>query len=251
MASNLGSKVITLRSQSADLTIRENSALFFLRNPLAVSQRSKLLVSTRLVNLYHGTPSVKQTLSLQTLSATYSIPGGINWSAQTIANYLNTKLVDENVSVEWDRMQYKFVFRPYISIAAAGTSSQTYDLLGFVNTGQDLLAKEISDVMVNIGGPRQVQVLSNLLLYRNEPDSNVLCTVPINCNFGELIYYADFGSALQCLCLNESFSYILITLVDENGDDLVIPSSTSWDVTLVFNEVPENNVQLQTILNRG
>lgn len=231
-------RVICLRSQEADLTVAPNNKLWILRSPIR-SPGSRSLVCVKALSLWQTTPSVRSPLRLTTSSGSYTIPAA-DWSAVSLQTYLNSKLVDENVSLSFDPMQLTYLFQPRLTLLASGTSPEVYPLLGLQDTGEDLLGITSSSQPVCFGTYRAVNVYSNLHLMMNQ-DSSLLLSVSIDpsVEYGGLITYHDQGSLLRQLCADSTIQYINIILTDQDGRD--IDCSLNWDITLVFFEIPDTN----------
>lgn len=195
-----------------------------------------------MLKMWHTFKSVPTDLQLVLTDGT-SVPifRG-NWTEETLANYLTTKLKSKGITVTYDPYQFQFRFCPSISVSA-GFSANPY--LGFHLDRDTIGVQESSFPPVLLRGPQCINVWTNFTM-NNIPVSQYLACVPINTTYGNYINFTNFDNSESTLCLENDINNIRIILKDEHDNLLEYPDELLWEINLaVIPTMPEGFAPLE------
>lgn len=191
------------------------------------------------LHIWHTFKSVPEDVSLSLL-----LPGNIptrvpifkgNWTEETLANYLTTKIAEAAgvpittppIAISYDPYQLAFLFCPSIEILEDSTANK---YLGFHDGAVG--PTQISQFPpVALKGPTCINVWTNLTI-NNIPLSSFLTCVPINVSYGGHIYYDNNDNSEAVLSLDSELRFIRLTLRDEHGRLLEYPDNLVWEAQL-------------------
>jgi hypothetical protein len=168
---------------------------------------------------------VRTPLTLVTPGKTVTIARG-NWTATSLATYLDTELDSEGIAVTYDPTFLGFTFSPGMDIDA-GTTAQ--NILGFPTgfTGSVIT----SEIPINLMGPSRIHVNTSLSMY-TVPLSGRLATIPISTTYGGYMSYRDLDGQQPMMVTSSDFHSLVITLTDENNVTLEGYEDIPWGVVL-------------------
>ena len=231
LSSKLSANVMTTATNipiyaSSSLDTTTNAAKRFNLPPINRhhSGSVKYKINLRGLDILHVWPNVKTALTLVTSGGTATIARG-NWTATDLATYLSGLV--GITTCTYDPKTLGFTFSPAINILA-GTTAQ--GILGFPSgyTGTGITA---STVPINLLGPSQINVNSNLSLY-TLPISGCLASLPITGSYGSLLSFRDLDGQQPMLVTHSELQNLHITLADENNTTLEGYEDIPWRLIL-------------------
>lgn len=158
-----------------------------------------------------------------------------NWTEETLANYLQTKIAEEAgtpatppIAISYDPYQLAFYFCPSINILEDSTANK---YLGF-HDGAVETTQQSQFPPVSLKGPTCINIWTNLTI-NNVPLSSYLTCVPIqDRSYGSHIYYENNDNSTAVLSLDSELRFIRLTLRDEHGRLLDYPDNLTWEAHL-------------------
>ena len=122
-----------------------------------------------------------------------------------------------------------------LKISSASTSSVMWQILGFSNSYSTSAASHTGIYPVRTSGDDylfiEITNLSNNNLNSAYPTYSILDAVPINCNFGDVVFYKGSESNYT-LSLDDELNQVSIRLRDQYGNDYPIPVNSYFFMTL-------------------
>lgn len=162
-----------------------------------------------------------------------------NWTHDTLATYLTTKLttalapdasaptIRKPITVTYDPYQMSFTFCPSIQLDA---SSKGNAYLGLSDGAVDsTTVSKWPPVLLN--GPTCINIYTNMTI-NNIPVSNFLTCVPIRVPYGSHISYDNYDNSQASLSLDQDIRFVRLTLRDEYGNLLEYPDGLAWEAQL-------------------
>lgn len=163
-----------------------------------------------------------------------------NWTPETLANYLTTKLT--GITVAYDPYQLQFTFCPQITIL--GTST-ILPYLGFPQDVTQTNVQKSSFPPVKLNGPVCLNVYTNFTV-DTIPFSEFLQCVPINVPYGQYVFFQNFDPSQSALVLDSDIQYIRVSLRDDRGNLFDYPLDLDWEVILAIQSaLPEGFAPLE------
>jgi hypothetical protein len=239
---NIGTtRLINLRSWQADIS---NSPIDKIWVIPKANKRSYLQqkIGVQILKLWHTFKSVPQDVNLILADSTNVQIFKGNWTEDTLANYLTSKLTTQGITVEYDPYQFQFRFCPGISIRSDSTANK---YLGFPS-GVDITNVQSSSFPpVALRGPQCINVWTNFTM-NNIPVSQFLSCIPINTTYGGYIFHTNYDNSESTLCLESDITNIRVILRDDRGNDLEYPEDLDWEITLaMIPTIPEGFAPLE------
>lgn len=198
-------------------------------------------IGVQTLKIWHTFKSIKKDVELVLLNGTTRVPifKG-NWTEDTLANYLTSKLPGTTVS--YDPYQFQFRFCPSISISKESTANA---YLGFPS-GNDIINVNTSSFPpVALRGPQCVNVWTNFTM-NNIPVSQFLACIPISVSYGQYLFWSNYDNRESTLCLESDITNIRVILKDDHGNDLEYPEELEWELILALTStVPEGFASLE------
>lgn len=238
---NIGTtRLINLKSWQADLS----------RSPVdknwtfpKINKRSYLQqkIKVQILKMWHTFQSVPSSVELVLSSPALSVPifKG-NWTEETLANYLTSKLT--GITVTYDPYQMYFSFCPAISIDKSSTANH---LLGFPSGIPIVGVNKSAFPPVALRGPQCINVWTNFTM-NNIPVSQYLACVPINTTYGNYIFHVNYDNSESTLCLESDITNIRIVLKDDHDQELEYPEELGWEIILAMTStIPEGFAPLE------
>lgn len=171
-----------------------------------------------------------------------------NWTPETLANYLQTKiqaaLGNTTQKVTYDPYQFRFLFCPAIQITENSTLNP-YIGVRHNNPGeiQSIQISEFPPFLLR--GPQCIYVKTNFTM-NNIPVNHFLACVPINTTYGNYIQFTNYDNSEAALVLDSHIDNITVTLEDEYGQELEYSDYLNWEIVLsVQATVPEGFAPLE------
>lgn len=222
-------RLLYLRSDQASFQSSPSEKTWLVEK--VVSNDRRHLVSVKSVNIAHLHPNLPNGLYVSIPSRTVEVPAG-NWNATMLCHYLNEQLVPDGITMSWCHATYRFFFEPSITLLS---DSIGLSYLGF-EEGVDHIDVTCSDFPMNLAGAQRVQIWSNLSI-NNLPVNGLLASIPILCDYGDIIRYDDSTGAEGSLVLDYAIHKISIRLTDEYGNTLQCDDNIPWSICLSLQEV--------------
>lgn len=232
-------RLITLKSWQADITTHPVSKTWVIEK---ANKRSYLQhrISIQNLQIWHAFRSIPNDVDLILENGT-SIPifAG-NWTPDTLANYLTSKMT--GTTVAYDPYQFQFRFCPPVSIDPTSTANP---YLGFPTGVKIESTNRSAFPPVSLQGPTCINVWTNFTM-NNIPVSQLLQTIPINVEYGKNIFFSNYDNSMSTLCLESDITNITVTLCDENDNRLEYPEGLQWTITLALQStIPEGFAPLE------
>lgn len=172
-------------------------------------------------------------MTLKSGATTINIPIG-NWDACSFISYLNQN--QTLFGAEFDSARLVYIFTPSITISA-GTTAQR--LLGFPSGTTGTFTE--STIPVKFSGPQLINVDTDISLF-NVPISTRLASIPVTCNYGDILQYVETSGMLPVFAVDHSLRSITITLNDEDNEELTCYEDHPWYLVLEIKECPNKVV---------
>lgn len=234
-------RLIILKSWLADITTHPVSKTWVIEK---ANKRSYLQhrISIQTLQIWHAFRSIPNDVELILEDGTIIPIFAGNWTPDTLANYLSSKLTTQGITVSYDPYQFQFRFCPPISI---GESSTANPYIGFPLGAKIEATNHSAFPPVALQGPTCINVWTNFTM-NNIPVSQLLQCIPITVDYGKNIYFTNYDNSMSTLCLESDITNVTVTLRDEYGNILDYPDGLHWTITFALQStIPEGFAPLE------